>query len=815
MQSILFVMFKNYFKIAWRTLKKNRLYTVLNLFGLTLGISGFLMIMLFIQDEVSYDRHFQGSESVFRISSHWGNFGAEGYATAPPSLGPRIQEDIPEVEAVTRLLKWNDFTIQPGSGPNQDQVFREDLVFYAEPDFFKVFDLDLKAGSKDLALSSPNHVVIAESMAKKYFGDIPVHEVVGKVLLIGSNNPTPREIAAVIEDLPSQSHLHFDMLVYEPDMHQEIFMMDSWSWSILHTYVKFPEEKVSAVSEKLDQIVKKYAIPSFSSEEGGSDYNFRLMPIQDIHLNSHLLRELEANSYQSYVYIFSLVAVFVLLLACINFMNLATAKAGLRSMEVGVRKVLGSGKSQLIAQFLTEAFLLVLVSVILSLVLVELCNEAFNQVSGKNIVFDLMRNPMILGMIPALIILLTLVSGFYPAFYLSSFKPILVIKKQLTVGKNSHSFRNGLVVFQFATSLTLIICTLLVQRQLSFIQNSNPGFDRDQLVIIHNDGEIQNNQREDFKDRFAGSTRIQSASFSTGIPMAEQFQMRSFNLPTTNGELGMNWYEADADYLETYHFNLQEGRNFSTIAGADSAKVVINQEAARQLGILDSPIGQLIVRNKGANDEATLEVVGLVKDFNFETFRNSIKPLVIEYMHDYYLRDYITVKVQGGQLEEGIAELENVWKAYEPRVPMNYTFLDEDFARVYQADLKMGDLLKVLTVISILIACLGLFGLTSFTTHLRKKEIGIRKVFGATMAEIFLMLSSSYLKLLGISTVIAVPLAMYFMDKWLEEFAFKTGIEFWVIAISALACFGLALATVFFQAYKTINSSPVKSLKSE
>jgi putative ABC transport system permease protein len=808
-------MLRNYLKIAWRTLKKNRLYTLLNVFGLTLGISGFLMILLFIQDEVSYDRHFQGSESVFRVSSHWGNFSSAGYATAPPALGSRMQEDIPEVEAVTRLLKWNDFTIQPASGPNQDQVFRESKVFYAEPNFFQVFDLNLKAGSKEVALSSPNQVALTESMAKKYFGDVPAQEVIGKAVLIGSNDPTPREIAAVIEDLPSQSHLHFDMLVYEPGMHQEIFQMNSWSWSILYTYAKFPQEKASAVKEKLDQIVKNYAVPSFTTEEGGSDYNLQLMPIRDIHLNSHLLRELEANSYQSYVYIFSLVAVFVLLLACINFMNLATAKAGLRSMEVGVRKVLGSGKSQLVAQFLTEAFLLVLLSLLLSLVVVELCNEPFNKISGKNIDFNLIKNPLILGTVPALLLILTLLSGFYPAFYLSSFRPILILKKQLSVGKNSHTFRNGLVVFQFATSLTLIICTLLVQRQLSFIQNSNPGFDRDQLVIIHNDGEIQNHQREDFKSRFVGSTKVQSASFSTGIPMAEQFQMRSFDLPTTNNQQGMNWYEADADYLNTYRFELLDGRSFSPVAGADSAKVILNEEAARQLGILENPVGQLIVKNKGANDEATLEVVGLVKNFNFETFRHEIKPLVLEYMHEYYLRDYISVRIHSGAIESTIAELETAWKAYEPRVPMNYTFLDEDFARVYRADMKMGDLLKVLTVISILIACLGLFGLTSYTTHLRTKEIGIRKVFGASMPEIFLMLSSSYLKLLGLSALIAIPTAIYFMDQWLEEFAFKTGIEYWVIAVSAVVCFGLALGTVFFQSYKSIKANPVNSLRSE
>ncbi|EAZ79662.1 ABC transporter permease [Algoriphagus machipongonensis] len=808
-------MLKNYFKIAWRVLKKNRLYTGLNIIGLTLGISGFLMISLFVQDELSYDQHFPDSESIFRISSHYGNFKTGGYATAPPALGPRIQEDVPEIQEVTRILKWNDFTIQPGSGVNKDQVFREDQVFYAEPNFFQVFDLNLLAGSKEKALSQPNFVAISETMGKKYFGDISPQEMVGKAVLIGSNNPTPREIAAVVEDIPSQSHFHFDMLVYEPGMYQEIFLMDTWSWSILNTYVKFPAKDREIVAGKLDDLVARYAIPSFKDEEGGSDYNLRLMPIQDIHLNSHLLREFEANSYESYVYIFSMVAIIVLLLACINFMNLATAKAGLRSMEVGVRKVLGSNKSQLVYQFLTEAFIIVLLSLLLSIVFVQLSNGAFNQISGKNLDFNLINNPMVLIAIPLLLITLTLLSGFYPAFYLSSFKPLLIIKKQLGGGKNSHSFRNALVVFQFATSLTLIICTLMVQRQMTFIQSANPGFDKDQMVIIHNDGEIQNQQREDFKGRFASSSQIQDLSFSTGIPMAGQFQMRSFNLQEGGEEQGMNWYEADADYLDVYKFNLIEGRNFAPTMGADAGKVIINQEAARFFGILDQPIGQMIVKNQGAEDEATLEVVGMVEDFNFESFRNEIKPLVIEYMHDYFLRDYISVRIQGNAMESGIESLLDAWKEYEPRVPMNYSFLDEDFNRVYESEMKMADLLEVLTFISILIACLGLFGLTSYTTHLRTKEIGIRKVFGASMAEIFLMLSASYMKLILISILFAIPIGIYFMDQWLEEFAYKTGINVWVIIIATVSCLGLALITIFFQSYKSIQANPVKSLKDE
>lgn len=808
-------MFINYLTIAWRTLRKNRLYTVLNVFGLTLGISGFLMIMLFVQDERSYDRFFTDSEDVFRVTSHWGDFATASYATAPPPLGPRIQSDIPEVTAVTRLLKWNDFTVQPGEGINKDQVFREDKVFYAEPSFFEVFDLPLAAGSVEKALSGPDHIVITIASAKKYFGELSPQEVVGKELLIGSNNPVPRQVAAVIADIPEQSHMEFDMLVYEPNMHREIFMMDNWSWAILYTYVKFPQEKENVVASKLDRLVAEFALPALEGEGENADYNLRLMPVQDIHLQSHLLREIKPNGYESYVKLFGLVGIFILLLACINFMNLATAKSGLRSMEVGVRKVMGSGKWQLIWQFMTEAFLLVLGSVIVSLILVELSNGIFNQLSGKNIDFNLLQNSLILVIVPVLIVVLTFLSGFYPSFYLSSFRPILVLKKQLTVGKNSHSFRNGLVVFQFATTMTLIICTLIVQRQLNFIQQSDPGFSREQLLIIHNDGEIQNHQREDFAGRLASSTSVQNLSFSTGIPMASQFQMRSFNLPTTTQQQGMNWYEADHNYLETYKIRLLAGRNFTAISGADARKVILNEKAAEILGISGNPIGQLIVKNEGAEDEATLEVIGLVEDFNFESFRNEIKPLVIEYLHEYFLRDYITVRLQGENLKAGIEALQAAWKLYEPRVPMNYSFLDEDFGKLYQSELRMEGLLWALTLGSIAIAIVGLFGLTSFTAHLRVKEIGIRKVFGASMLEIFVLLSSAYIKLILIAMLFAIPLSIYLIQGWLADFAYQIGVEVWVMGLAVGACLLLALATIYLQSFKSIKANPIKSLKNE
>lgn len=790
------------------------MYSILNISGLTIGIAGFLMILFYIVDEKSYDRFFSNSENTYRITSNWGTGEGDQYATSPPPLGQKLKEEVSEIEAVTRLLKWNDFTVQPETGPNADQVFRESSVFYAEPSFFKVFDFEILSGDPK-SMEGGKSVIITETTAKRYFGQISPNEVVGKNLLIGSGSTDLMMVGAVIKDIPSQSHFHFDMLVHNNDMHREIFLMDNWMWPILHTYVKIRKDEVVAVEEKLKQVVTDQIVPRLSGEQASTDFSFGLQAVQDIHLQSHLLREHEANSYQSYVNIFSAVAVIILLLASINFMNLSTAKGAKRSMEVGVRKVMGSKKFQLVGQFMTEAFFLVFISTILSLVLVELSNGLFNQISGKQIQFHIFQFSWIWAVVPVLIIVLTLMAGFYPAFYLSSFKPLKVIKGVQAQEKNTVGLRSGLVVFQFSISLILIICALAVQRQLGFIQNTNVGFDREQLLIIHNDGEIKNEEREDFKRRFSSSSFIQSLSFSTGIPLPGNFQIRNFNLPEIILDNGMNWYEADHEFVSTLRLEIKEGRNFTGISGADKHKVLINERAAKDLGISEKAIGQKIIKNRGDEDEAELEVVGILKDFNFESLRQEIKPLVIEYMDDYFLRDYITVRLNPGNFESAIAELQTTWKQFEPRVPMNYSFLDADFQAIYQSEMQMGKLMNVLTLMSIFIAFLGLFGLTAYSVQQRAKEIGIRKVFGAGESEIFLLLSSNYVKLIGISCLIAVPSAYYLVSGWLDDFAFKVPLELWVFALASLGCFALAVVTVALQSYKSIGTNPIKILKSE
>lgn len=807
-------MIKSHFVIAWRVLRKNSMYSLLNVLGLTIGISGFLMIVFFILDENNYDRFYSNADHVYRITSHWGTNGDAQYATAPPPLGAALTSGISEIKAVTRLLKWNDFTIQPETGLNAAQIFRETSVFYAEPNFFEVFDFEIIEGNKE-SFAKGNGLAITETTARRYFGNVPLHEVMDKNLLIGSSATTPVRIAAILKDLPTQSHFHFDILVHQPSMHEEIFLMDNWTWNILHTYAVVQEGGESAVEAHLDRIVATEIVPRLTGDQQSTDFYFALQRVQDIHLDSHLLREHEVNGYRGYVNVFSAVAAIILLLASINFMNLSTAKGANRSMEVGVRKVMGSGKVQLIGQFLAEAFILVLLSTVVSLFLIQSLNGLFNEISGKQISFDLMQPSWIWIALPCLVLILTLMAGFYPAFYLSSFKPIKALRGTALSEKGSVGLRSGLVVFQFGISLILMISALVVQEQLGFIQHTDLGFRRDQLLVIHNDGEVSNQEREDFKRRLSTNPMFQSASFSTGIPLPGSFHMRGFNLPESGTGQGMNWYEADEDFVTTLDLKLADGRNFSKIPGADRQKVLINERAAKVLGIADDAIGKTIIKNQGAEDEAKLEVVGVLRDFNFESLRTEIKPLVIEYMDDYFLRDYITVRVSAGNFAAAIEDLQQTWRQFEPRVPMNYTFLDQDFEAVYHSEIRMGKLMNVLTLISIFIALLGLFGLTAYSVQQRSKEIGIRKVFGAGTSELFLLLSGTYFKLIGIAVLIAVPTAYLLMGEWLGDFAFRVPLTPWVFLIGAGACFGLALLTVLFHSVKSIGTNPVHILKNE
>ena len=815
-------MLRSYLTIIFRNLRRRKVFTFINISGLSAGIASCLLIVLYVQDELSYDRFLNHSDRLYRVTTHFTAEGKEsGYATAPPPLAAAMQHDLPEVQAVTRVLRWNDFTMRPETGVNEKESFREHGVYYAEPNFFDVLNYPLLAGDAKTALKNPGSLVLTARTARKYFGnEMAWQEMVGKNVRVGKSE-WPCKITGIVADLPAQSHFHFDMLLYEASMFGEIFEGGNWGWPIVHTYALLNADAAKqpgAFAKKLNTLVPRYVLPYIKKESPKDAENarvaFALQPVTDIHLNSNLLRESEPNSQMAQVYIFSLIAVFILLIACVNFMNLSTAQSAQRAREVGVRKVLGSEQRQLIGQFLLESLLLTGLSTALAMVLITAINPVFSQLVGKSIVFNPLAQPWLLACIAGLTLIVGLVAGSYPAFYLTRFRPQEVLKGKLIASKGSYNLRNGLVVFQFALSIGLIICTLLVYQQLRFIQEKNPGFDKENILVIHNGGEINEQEKEAFAQALSANSAIANVSFATSIPAQSEFHMRSFNIENSPDSFGFNWFQADEAYLKTMGLQLAAGRGFARHLASDTAAVLLNEAAVRELGLKD-PVGRYLILNQGAPDQARLQVIGVLKDFNFESYHQKVKPLAIQYFRNVYLDDYILVRLAAGNPTNSLAHAKAQWKAFEPKIPFTYSFLDQDFDALFHAEQKLSNVMLVFTALAIFIACLGLFGLAAFTAEQRTKEIGIRKILGASVFSILSLLSRDFVKLILVSFVIAIPIAWYAMNQWLQNFAYRIDIAWWIFGIAGLGALAIALLTVSFQAIRAALANPVKSLRSE
>lgn len=818
-------MIKNYIKVAYRNLIKNRFYSLLNIIGLSVGVASFLLILLYVTDELSYDRFHADADKIFRVTTHFGSESGSQFATAPPPLSKALKNELPEVEATTRLLKWNDFTIQPLTGSNKNNVFRETRAFYVEASFFDVFQLDVLAGNPTTALKAPNAIVITESTAKRYFGQEPYENILGQNVLLGSNDPANITITAIVKDLPANSHFHFDLLCTNSFMFKEIFEMENWGWPIMHTYIRLRENTdtgksaLEVLEAKANHIVRKFAIPSLGQgydklkEETGA-MEFQLQPLVDIHLHSKLLREHEPNGSIIYVYIFTSIAILIIIIACINFVNLATAKSANRAKEVGVRKVLGSSKSHLIGQFLAESFILCFISTFFAVGIVEVSKANFNQISGKMLSFSQIDEPWLVGSLLLVVIILSVLSGAYPAFYLSAFKPITALKGKLQTTRGGLKFRSILVVFQFTISISLIVCAFVIYQQLSFIQRKNIGFQKENVLIIHSDGEIQDQDRESFKNSLTTHSSIISASFSTGIPAPSEFHVRSFNLPSNTTKHGFNWYQADESYLRTLNLSLADGRNFSDEIASDSSAVLLNETAVETLGLTD-PVGKEVILNEGDNDEVRLHVVGVIKDFNFESFYQKVKPLVIQNINNYYSRDYVLLKIAPGNVQEALNVTKAQWKAFQPRVPLTYTFLDEDFDKLFHSEQRLGQVVSLFTGLAIFVACLGLLGLTAFSSEQRSKEIGIRKILGASAFSVVMLLSKQFTRLLLIAFLIALPVSFFMMQQWLNNFVYKIEIEVYVFVMAGVTTLFIAWLTISYQSIKAALANPIDALKDE
>ncbi len=806
-------MIKNYIKIAIRNIIKNKTYSLLNLVGLAIGVMAFIMIMIYVRYELSFDKYSSNVDQIYRVATRGSLNGDFEMVVSPAPVGTAFVEEIPGVINFTRVRNFGFPVIR-----YKEKVFSEERWFNADSSFFKVFDISLIQGDATTALKEPNTVVITKSTAERYFGS---EDPMGKVL--NSDKRRDYVVSGVVEDPPANTHFHYDFLSslmsYPDAANNPIWVSNNfWTYLLLDKNVS-PEQ----VASQFPDMVYKYAGPQIEQFLGvswdklieqGASYGFYLQPLASIHLQSHLDAEIEQNGNALYVKIFSIVALFILIIACINFMNLATARSTKRAREVGVRKTLGSKRSQLIQQFLTEAILLSFVSFIIAVLLVKLLLPFYNIVGGFQLELNLFSDPVVL---PALIILMLMVgviSGSYPAFYLASFNPVKVLKgSPLTKGHKSW-LRSGLIIFQFTISITLFTGTMVIYNQLKYIQNKELGYNKEEVVIVEKTddiGAVINSFKEDLKK----DPRIISVSNSTHL-IGHNFNQNVKRIqgePAENAILFSEFF-ADKYFVETYGLEVAEGRFFDTDRPADSVSVVINETAVRILGF-DDPIGMAIINDNGPGDPIIAPIIGVIKDFHLQSLHWEIRPMLLHPFRQDGFGRYTAVKITSEDKQGTLEYIESIWKKYAIDQPFEYIFLDDDFDQLYLDEERTRKIVTIFTVLAMFIASLGLFGLSSFIAEQRTKEVGIRKVLGASVTNIYLLLSKDILKLVAIATIISWPITYMTMNRWLENFAYRIEFDQLLFIISGAIAFIIAQATVTSQALRAANSNPVKALKYE
>lgn len=813
-------MLKNYIKIAFRNLWRSKVFSAINLFGLALGIATCLVIMLFVLDELSYDRFHEKADRIVRVVLKGSIQGEKmNEAHVMPPVAQALLADYPEVEEGTRLRRMGTPKVMYG-----EQTFRKNSLAFVDSNFFQVFTLPLLNGDPSTALTRPNTLVISQSTAQNFFGN---EDPMGKVLHLNDRKER-YTITGVMEDIPANSHFHFDLFASMASFPEA--QNPSWMVSEFFTYLVLPESyDHKKLEAKLPQAVEKYIGPQLQQgmgismaqfKEAGNELGLILQPLTSIHLHSDLMHELGPGGDMRYVYIFSAIALFMLLIACINFMNLSTAGASKRAKEVGVRKVLGSGQRQLVVQFLTEAMLLSLVALLLGLVFVELSLPFFNDLAGKSLSLSLqyLANPWVL---PALLffgLFVGVLAGSYPAFFLSSFKPVSVLKGSGplaigTPGNNSLSLRSGLVVFQFCVSIGLIIGTMVVYEQLAYIQEKKLGYEKDQVLILPDAG-LLGDKAEVFRQQLLRDLRVQSVSTSGYLPAGPSYNNNFMIIPNddVSRQVKTLRYDVDDQYIPTLGLEMVAGRSFSMEFGQDSEAIILNETAAEALGWKEDAIGKTITNTNNEGKKQSFQIIGLVRDFHFRSLHERISPLVMVLGNS---RGSIIAKVETKDMGALLASVEQEWSALSSEEPFEYSFMDERFRQTYEAERNTGRMLGVSTGLTIFVACLGLFGLATFTAEQRRKEIGIRKVLGAETATIVALLSKDFLKLVLVAAVIAFPLACYAMHKWLEDFAYRIDIPLWVFLAAGVVAATIAFLTISYQAIKAASANPISNLRTE
>jgi putative ABC transport system permease protein len=810
-------MIKNYLKTAWRNLWKNKAFSAINIVGLSTGLAVCLLIVLYVKDELSYDKYNVQVENIYRLDADIFFNGTQFTSSVSPApLAPTLMKDYPQVLQYVRLKDFRDILIKKGNQNIQDHH-----AVFADSTFFQVFSIPMIVGNRLTALNEPNSIVIDEATARKYFNST---DVVGKTLFV--DNYVNCKITGVIKDIPSQSHFHFSFIRPIHDTYHD----DQGDW-LSNNYASYvlvrPGVTQASLQKEVDATINNYLAKQLDQvlhtnatdlKKSGNHFLYPVMPLRDIHLHSNKSYEFEANGNAAYVYIFSVIAIFILLIACVNFMNLSTARSANRAKEVGIRKVAGSLRSNLITQFLTESTLLSFLSLLLALLIAWLLLPLFNQLAGKQMSVFTLFSSWLLPVLIALIIVVGCVAGSYPAFYLSSFQPLHVLKGNIARGFKGSWLRSGLVIFQFFISIALIIGTIVIYNQLNYIRSREIGYNRDQVLVINNTYWL-GNQTKTFRQEMLEISGVQSAAVAGSLPTETGFNQNGwFKDPTLDAKQVtiMTGFYADQNYIPTLGMRVLAGRNFSVDFPTDSSAAIINETAAKLLGF-KNPLNETLYRPDGYASDGRFtskpyHIIGVVKDFNFSTMHDKVGPLIIELGEN---QGRIAMRINTRNIPALIRQVESKWKNMAPGQPFSYTFLDADFNKMYNVEQQTGKLFITFAVFAIFISCLGLFGLVTYAAEQRTKEIGVRKVLGASVGGIVAMLSKDFARLVLIACVIAFPVAWWAMNKWLQSFAYRTNISWWVFLVTGVVAITIALLTVGFQAVKAAIANPVKSLRTE
>lgn len=810
-------MFKNYLKIAWRSLKKQAFFTFLNTFGLAIGMAGALIISLYIYDELSYDKMFANADRIYRIDSDIKFGGAEikaGESAAP--MAETLKRDYPQVEASVRFRTIGSAYVKKVGG---NRSAKENHITYADSTVFEFFGIDLLVGDAKTALTGTNSLVLTKTAAEKHFGST---DVIGQNLLL--DNTDTYTVTGVIEDMPKNSYFN-DYSVFLAMAGNVASREDNWGGNNYFTFIKLiPGAKAEDFQEPLQGMLERYMLPwaqkyfpgmtAESFAASGNYIRYHTMPLTDIHLHSDKSSEMSATSSIQNIYILSFIGLFLIILASVNFMNLSTAHSLKRAKEVGVRKTLGSNKLNLVFQFLTESGLIAFVSLLAALLITLVALPFFNGFTGKSIEIPFTQPLFWLALLGATM-LLGLLSGSYPAFFMSRFTPVKTLKGNSSESVGNGRVRNALVIFQFSISVFLIISTLVVFQQLNYIQNKDLGFSKDQVLLINELGALGPKTKA-FKEQIANMGFVESATLSNYYPTPSWRSDTSFFEEGSRDQesaIQMQEWDVDTDYLKTMEMELVAGRDFNSAYASDSTAIIINEATLPILNVTaEEALGMRISEEMDQENPAYYTIIGVVKDFHYRTLRTNIGALG---MHLNSNAQNMAVRMSGGNYANNIAAIENTWNTMAPGQPFDYRFMDEAFNTTYEAEQKLSQIFFIFTMLSIFIACLGLFGLAAFNAEKRTKEIGVRKVLGATVSQISYRLTVDFLKLVGVAILISLPIGWFVMNKWLEDFSYRIEIGVGVFLLAAVLAIIVAILTVSYQSIKAAIVNPVKSLRSE